>query len=241
MSLLLLQTLAPDTAREITTASQALAIVANIIKILEALVIGFGAFQLWVNRGERRAAERTAAQLARKAANYQAWQVVNGAHGKGGSGGRVDALQDLVANDVSLAGVQLDGAWLERLVIPHALLRQASLRGAKLLGADLSGCNLEQADLSGAGLDGANLRGAFLRGADLAGATLATADLRGADLAGVRGWQAIASISYAHLEGIRNAPDGFLAWAVERGAIAVEGADLREPVAQGFSTEWRSI
>src|SRR5262245_27012735 len=97
-------------ASELSTVSQALSVIANLIKILEGLVIGFGAFTLWTNRRERRDAEVRASVLGRKAANYQAWQVVNSAHGRGGSGGRIDALEDLVRNDVSLAGVQLDGA-----------------------------------------------------------------------------------------------------------------------------------
>lgn len=84
----------------------------------------WGARQLWLGRDERKAAERAAAALARKAANYQAWQVVDTVQGKGGSGGRIDALQDLVANGVSLAGVRLDGAWLEGI----------QLEGAKIAG-----------------------------------------------------------------------------------------------------------
>ena len=112
-------------------------VVANVIKIAEVLVVLWGARQLWLGRGERQQAEREAAEIARKAANYQAWQVVNTAQGKGGSGGRVDALQDLVRNGVSLAGVQLDDAWLEGLVLPGADMRLATLRHANLRGADL--------------------------------------------------------------------------------------------------------
>src|ERR671923_1820524 len=117
-------------------------VVADLIKIAEVLVVLWGARQLWLGRGERKAAEAAAAAVARKAANYQAWQVVNTAQGKGGSGGRIDALQDLVRNGVSLAGVQLDGAWLERLEIPGGDLRRASLRAANLRGADLRRTNL---------------------------------------------------------------------------------------------------
>jgi hypothetical protein len=109
-----------------------ISIVANIIKIAEALIFLWGARQLWLGRGERRQAEQKAAEIARKAANYLAWQVVNTAQGKGGSGGRIDALQDLVRNQVSLAGVQLDSAWLEGLVLPGADMRLATLKHANL-------------------------------------------------------------------------------------------------------------
>ena len=67
-----------------------IAVVANVIKIGEVLVVLWGARQLWLGRGERQRAEQEAAAIARKGANYQAWQVVNTAQGKGGSGGRID-------------------------------------------------------------------------------------------------------------------------------------------------------
>lgn len=227
------------TAELVTTAS-ALSIIANIIKIVEGLAIAFGAFQLWVNRSERREAEARAAALARKAATYQAWQVVNGAHGKGGSGGRIDALQDLVANEVSLAGVRLEGAWLERIRLPGAQLPQASLCETVLLGADLSDASLERANMQGAVLDGAVLRGAFLRGADVSGASFATTDLSGADLKGLQGWEAIASMSYANVRDVRNPPPGFIEWALAKGAVDGD-PELSHTMSQGFSTQFRAV
>jgi Pentapeptide repeats (8 copies) len=218
-----------------------LAIGANVIKIAEVVVVLWGARQLWLGRDERRRAEQEAAEIARKAANYQAWQVVNTAQGKGGSGGRIDALQDLTRNEVSLAGVRLDGAWLEGLDIPGADLRRASLTGANLRGAVLRGANLELADLSGADLTGADLSHASLKAAKLSQAVLTTADVSGADLTGLRGWDSVASVSYLNIEGVRHAPRGFGPSMLERGAV--EG-DQRpaEPseVQQSFSQEWRS-
>lgn len=103
---------APITRKPAPQWALGISILADAIKIAEVIVILWGARQLWLGRGERQAAERAAAELARKAANYQAWQVVNTAQGKGGSGGRTDALEDLARNGVSLAGVRLDDAWL---------------------------------------------------------------------------------------------------------------------------------
>jgi hypothetical protein len=214
---------------------------ANLIKIAEVLVVLWGARQLWLGRGERRRAEEEAAALAQKAANYQAWQVVNTAQGKGGSGGRIDALQDLVRNGVSLAGVQLDGAWLERLKIGGADLRRASLRGANLRGADLSRANLERADLSGADLTGARLSQALLKETVLTDSVVATADFSGADLAGARGWESMKSVSYLNLSGIRHAPLGFEAWAIAEGAVNDERELIERPVSEpSFSQEWRA-
>src|SRR5437764_14331483 len=47
-----------------------------------------------------------------KQKHYQAWQVINTAQGKGGSGGRVEALQELNQDGISLVGVDLSGAFL---------------------------------------------------------------------------------------------------------------------------------
>jgi len=216
-------------------------VVANLIKIAEVLVVLWGARQLWLGRAERQRAEHEAAEIARKAANYQAWQVVNTAQGKGGSGGRIDALQDLVRNGVSLAGVQLDGAWLEGLALPGADLRRASLRHANLRGADLRRANLERADLTGADLTGANLASAVLKEAMVQDVVATTADLRHADLSELHAWETLASASYLVLEDVRHPPRGFLEWAQERGASLRE-----EPEAEEFesdrrlSQEWRT-
>lgn len=219
----------------------AVSILADIIKIAEVLVVLWGARQLWLGRGERKAAEEAAAELGRKAANYQAWQVVNTAQGKGGSGGRVDALQDLVRNGVSLAGVRLDEAWLEGIRLDGASLPRASLRKAMLQGANLRGANLQDADLSGADLTGADLRGALLKGAKVAGATLATAELEGADLYGLRDWDQLRSVSYARIDGVRHAPQGWREWMLANGAG--DSPDLEEATGQeqSFSQDWRVV
>ena len=206
----------------------------------ELAALLFAAYQLWARRGERRRAEAEAAAVALKSANYEAWQVVNSAQGKGGSGGRIDALQDLNRNAVSLAGVRLDGAWLTGIVLPEAQLAYASLREANLRGANLRGANLEAADLTDVNLTGADLRGAFLKGATIAGALLGTADLRGADLEGLRDWSAIRGTSYVNIEGVRHAPAGFRQWALDHGAI--EGEPSAEQTAgEGYSAHFRAV
>ncbi len=218
-----------------------ISVLADTIKIAEVLVVLWGARQLWLGRGERKAAAQAAAELARKAANYQAWQVVNTAQGKGGSGGRIDALQDLVANDVSLAGVRLDEAWLDGIRLAGARLERASLRNAILRGAHLRRANLQGADLTGADLTGADLRDAILKDATVAGAALSAADLEGADLTELRGWEALASVSYTQIAGVRHAPRGWQDWILARGAIDGEPAEELPTSGQTFSQEWRTV
>jgi hypothetical protein len=115
-----------------------------------------------------------------KQKHYQAWQVVNAAQGKPGTGGRIDALQDLNGDRVSLAGVDLSrGAYL-----PKIHLEGADLRGAELSDAVLDSADLDAAQLPGAKLQGTDLRWATLRNADLTGADLYLANLLGANLQG---------------------------------------------------------
>src|SRR5438270_12989737 len=53
-----------------------------------------------------------------KQKHYQAWQVINTAQGKGGNGGRVEAMQELNTDRVSLAGIDVAGAFLEGVALP---------------------------------------------------------------------------------------------------------------------------
>lgn len=50
-----------------------------------------------------------------KQRHYQAWQVINTAQSKGGSGGRIEALQELNQDKVSLVGVDVSSAFLQGL------------------------------------------------------------------------------------------------------------------------------
>ena len=191
----------------------------NVIRLLEVAALGFGAYQFWANRNELRTAEAEAVRRARKDANYQAWQVINSAQGKGGSGGRVDALADLVRNEVSLAGINLDGAWLESIDLRRAALPMASFEKTNLQGAKFDGARLDGACFRGANLSAASFINASLRGADLTGARLSAVNLAGADLFDVRGWREIASVAHANVDELRAAPRGFIEWARLNGAV----------------------
>ncbi len=48
-----------------------------------------------------------------KQKHYQAWQVINTAQGKGGAGGRIDALEELNRDGVELVGVDVSDAFLQ--------------------------------------------------------------------------------------------------------------------------------
>jgi hypothetical protein len=171
-----------------------------------------------------------------KQKHYQAWQVINTAQGKGGSGGRIEALQELEGDGVPLVGVDVSGAFLQGIRLPGARLIRADLHAvdarnsdfhaADFMGANLhsgnfrdsnlSDSNLQDADLGEADLCSANLSGAMLDGATLDAANLGSTDLGKID------WQKISSLKGANIRQVRNAPEGFIQWATQHGAVTVE-------------------
>ena len=174
-----------------------------------------------------------------KQKHYQAWQVINTAQGKGGSGGRIEALQELNADGVSLTGVdaggaflrgiQLERAHLERCDLHAADLRASNLGSARLYECNLQGANFRQADLSEADLSetllqDSDLTQANLNNTNLAGADLSRADLREADAKGFA-WKEIQSLQLANIYGMKNTSAEFAAFAQKHGAVSLESDD----------------
>ena len=171
-----------------------------------------------------------------KQKHYQAWQVINTAQGKGGNGGRIEALQELNTDRIPLVGVDVSGAFLQGI---H--LRSAHLSRCNFSGADLRNSDFDSADMSDANLRVANFResmlrrvefdhadfteadlwGADLSGADLSGTILEKADLSRANLANLK-WNGIGELTGANIFGVKNAPEGFVAYALKHGAVQID-------------------
>jgi len=172
----------------------------------------------------------------KKQKHNQAWQVINTAQGKGGSGGRIEALHELNLDAVPLVGVDVSGAFLMGLRLDKGKLARANFEGAdarysSFRNADLSYASLRSANLRNADFHKANLENAVLKDADLNGASLSECDLSGADLgqadmryADMRGirWRNIQDIRLADVYGLKNAPPGFAEWARRNGAVSIE-------------------
>lgn len=172
-----------------------------------------------------------------KQRHYQAWQVINTAQGKGGSGGRIEALQELNADKVPLVGVDVSSAFLQGLDLHGANLMRSNFSAAdlrnsnfafvdftysNLKSANFRNAHLEHARLQEADMSNSDLTACSLAGADLSGATLDDADLSEADLKAIA-WQNIRSLKGANLHQVRNAPEAFVAWAKSRGAVDSAG------------------
>ncbi|MFZ0303018.1 MAG: pentapeptide repeat-containing protein [Terracidiphilus sp.] len=168
-----------------------------------------------------------------KQRHYQAWQVINTAQGKGGSGGRIEALQELNADKVPLVGVDVSSAFLQGLDLHGANLMRsdfssADLRTSNFDSVDLTLSNLNSANFRNAHLNHAKFIQADLRNADLTGSSLVGADFSGAvlddcdlshgDLNDIA-WQQIKSVKGANIAAVKDAPAGFIAWAMSHGAV----------------------
>jgi uncharacterized protein YjbI with pentapeptide repeats len=174
-----------------------------------------------------------------KQKHYQAWQVINTAQGKGGSGGRIEALQELNADRVPLVGIDLTDAFLQDVQLPHGQLLRSRFGSSDLRESSFASANLAYASFNTANLRGATFRKANLSWADFTDADLSTAnltqsnllgtrfdraDLRYTDWRGVR-WQGIVSIRLANLLGAKNLPPDFAEWATRHGAVFLASDD----------------
>src|SRR5215813_9280873 len=74
-----------------------------------------------------------------KQKHYQAWQVINTAQGKGGNGGRVEALQELNSDHVSLIGVDAAGAFLQGIRLARAHLARGNFDAVDARDSDFRG------------------------------------------------------------------------------------------------------
>lgn len=147
----------------------------------------------------------------KKRDQYEAWRVINSAYGQRTSGGRIQALQDLNSDKVSLAGLTAERAYLAGISLKgadlrYANLQEANLRSANLQNSDLRNANLQKAELIYADFWGANLKYANLQGegTNLSYANFQEADLRSANLQEAYLWSANlqkADLSYANFQG----------------------------------------
>jgi hypothetical protein len=170
----------------------------------------------------------------KKQKHYQAWQVINTAQGKGGSGGRIEALQELNADKIPLVGVDVSRAFLREVRLPNAMLMRSDFEGADLRDCVLEGSRMDSSNLQSANfrsgnlkrvrmmdsdLESADLFEADLTGADLSRTNLKNVDLRHADLKGLV-WAGIVSVEAANIYGVKSPPSGFVEWALQHGAVS---------------------
>ena len=108
-----------------------------------------------------------------------AWQAINSAGsagGQAGSGGRIEALETLNREHVSLGGLAVPGAYLERIGLAEADLDASVFDGARLTGAVFHKAHLRYAVFNDARLQNAEFQGSKARYASFFRAFLNDAD-----------------------------------------------------------------
>jgi len=170
-----------------------------------------------------------------KQKHYQAWQVINTAQGKGGSGGRIEALEELTKDGVPLVGVDVSDSFLQNIDLTRANLVRSNFSSSDIRGGTFESARLDYANFASANVrhgsfrnakiidvlfQDADLNGVDLSGADLSGSNLSGVDLRNADLRDIK-WESIANIKSANIYGTKNASADFVRWALQHGAVSV--------------------
>jgi uncharacterized protein YjbI with pentapeptide repeats len=174
------------------------------------------------------AQRKQAAEDARKAKHFQAWQTISVAAGQRGDCGRSSALVDLNRDGVPLIGVNLSGAVLLGITLTNVNLYHSDVSDTLISQANLEGASFALATARRAQLADSNLRNTSFQLADLSDAGFENADLAGTDFSGailadanflnVKNWRQIKSLKGADITGTTNAPPGFVEWALSQGA-----------------------
>jgi uncharacterized protein YjbI with pentapeptide repeats len=101
-----------------------------------------------------------------------------------------------------------------------ATMQKVALDGSRLIGSSLLHAHLEDASLWSTDLSGADLTEAHLDRANVLFAKFLMADLSGASLKDIKNWRR-ADFTLANIYGVRNAPEGFQAFALNEGAVSL--------------------
>ncbi|MGB3557487.1 MAG: pentapeptide repeat-containing protein, partial [Geitlerinemataceae cyanobacterium] len=170
----------------------------------------------------------------RKQFHYQAWSIIDAAHGVKVSYARILAMQDLNEDSISLRGLDVPGAEFINIHLPSSNLSAANLTEADFSNANLSHANLDKAHLCRAKLSGANLERATLSFTNMSYVNLSNANLNSANLI-------CSDLSHANMAGanLRNATlsganlsEAYLNGANLKGA-QVSISDLKDAVLEG--------
>jgi len=122
----------------------------------------------------------------RKGNQYYAWQIINSLKGSRTDGGRKYAIQDLLRDGVSLAGIDLTDAILPNVDFKNADLRQGRFWRAELLDADFQRAVLSGSRFNESLLNRANFSEAHLENVEFTEACLDNADFSHSDLGGAQ-------------------------------------------------------
>ena len=135
---------------------------------------------------------------------------------------------------------QLSGAVFRFADVSGAYFMNTQADQVQFMFSDLTGAIFSQAVLTEANFNQTILKGATISG-DVRGASFYKANMENASL-NLENWQQINTIDGTNIFGVRDAPDGFVEWALANGAIEVQGglSDLSERAKEMRAVEERA-
>jgi uncharacterized protein YjbI with pentapeptide repeats len=120
-----------------------------------------------------------------------AWSLINSGHGKPGSAGRIEALESLAGDNVSLAGIDLSGGSFPNVDLRSGDLFGANLNATNLVGATFGcrywiyGCSrLKQVDFGKSDFSKVDFSGADLSNSTFEASMASDVNFKGARLVG---------------------------------------------------------
>ena len=220
----------------------------DLIRIIGSLSLVWVAYSYLTSADER----KSAAESQLKSKHYQAWQMINSAVGMKSDSGRRSAIQDLLADGVSLYGIDLSKSMMAGLNIQGANIADSNFREAELsdacfrrtyaVGADFTGSTLHSANFDYSELSDSSFKDGQFIGATFEGADLSYSDLRDAILPeGIRRAKSIKGANI-YRASFPATDSNLIDWALAGGAVCI-ASDVewlsfkRSPTKQKFAPE----
>ena len=138
--------------------------------------------------------------------------------------------RDAKANQVNFSSANLTGSVFRFAELEDSLFLNSSLQNTLFSFAIAPRAKLNRSDLTDASLVNSDLSEANLSSADLTSTSFIGTNLQGAILSDLQNWENMGSVEGTNIYDVVDPPDGFVEWALQRGAIAEDGAlqDLAE-------------
>ena len=114
--------------------------------------------------------------------------------------------------DSDLSESTFKGANLTSAQLTNSLFHYSDLHSAMMSHTNCTNSSFLNADLTSVDLSFSNLRGVIFLNADLSGA----------NMEGIQNWRQIKSIEGAKISDVIKPPEGFIQWAISKGAIFIE-------------------
>lgn len=129
---------------------------------------------------------------------------------------------------VELSKVNISNIELNNSTLKGARMNQVSILDSEATNSDWSRVIVDGSEFSDSDFSGSNFRNCYIKNSNFRDCDFRTANLEGArfegvnfsavNFSGVKNWKNIRSLSNSNLSNIQNPPEGFIPWAISKGA-----------------------